>query len=448
VAVIRPVVPWYVRPRAKGTSARRVVLPLLVMAIVLSPNVTIRSGLYKPRGEDFILAVVAAVWVLGLPLKRRSMEPRADYAHGNLILTRIVAGMFYLAAISIGVGAIAYQQQVIFNDLMILPMIVRYWLVFQVGQWVVEETEQQVFLWALVVSLGISASIGILQHFNLLGINDWLTPLYVLDHMQIVGLQMVKLGLPGARVVGTHGDPRHYAYILVIGIGLCIAILLNLRRTAMQVMAILVLGLCLVATAFAASRTAVLSSVVVFLAAIVIQQRGFRGGVRLIGLLLVLVPVIALVSPAFESSTFQDRILDLDSTSFDTSLQARIRDFTMPFEQALESPILWVTGRGPSKAELRTDSHNDFGWYFNRFGLPGLLLYLSLIVYGLKLSLRAWRNLDDPARRTISMAASFSIVNWFLFAMAENIFKDPQLMALNMLLIGACVGVTRREQND
>jgi len=448
VTVIRPGAPGYVRPRAKETSVQRVVLALLVMAVVLAPNITIRTGMYSPRGEDLILVAVAAVWALTLPLKRRRMEPPVGFSHGNLILTRIMGGMFYGAVISIGVGTIAFQQQLVFNDWMILPMIARYWLIFQMGQWVGQETEQRVFLWAVMVSLGLSASIGVLQYFNLFGINDWLTPLYVMEHTRVVGLILLKLGLPGARVVGTHGDPRHYAYMLVVGIGLCIAILLNLRSKAIQMTAVVVLGLCLMAMAFTASRTAFLSSMVVFLVVIIIQLRGFGGGARLMGGLLVVATVIALASPALESSTFQDRVLDMDSRSFGSSSHARIRDLRTPFVLALESPIIWMTGRGPSKSEIRTDSHNDFGWYFYRFGLPGLLLYLLLIASGLKQSLRAWKYEADPVKRTISMVAFISMINWFLFAMAENIFKDPQLMSLNMLLIGACVGVSRMEQND
>lgn len=446
--MIRPVAPGYVKPRAKGTSVRRVVLALLVMAVVLSPNIKIRTGYYEPRGEDFILVAVAAVWALTLPLKRRRMEPLVGFSYGNLILTRIMAGMFCEAVISIGVGTIAFQQQLIFNDWMILPMMARYWLIFQVGQWVGQETEQQVFLGAVMISLGLSASIGILQYFNLFGINDWLTPLYVMEHMRIVGLQLVKLGLPGARVVGTHGDPRHYAYMLVVGIGLCIAILMNLRSKAIQMTAVLVLGLCLMAMAFTASRTAFLSGVVVFLVVIIIQRRGFGGGARLMGRLLVLATVIGLASPAFESSTFQDRVLSLDSRSFESSSHARIRDLTTPFESALESPIIWVTGRGPAKAEMRTSAHSDLGWYFYRFGLPGLLLYILLIVNGVKLGYHGWRHSADALNRTICMASFLLGIDWFIFAMGNATFKDPQLMALNMLLIGACVGVTRMEQDD
>lgn len=443
MTMIRQVTPEYIKPRAKGLSLKQGVLALLTLSIVLSPKFTIRTGFYTPQGADFILAGILAFWIITLPLKRRNQR-WAVVLPMNLTIPKILMGMLYMAVISIGVGTIAFQQRLIINDLMILPMIVRYGAIFFIGYyWAKDRTGRRVFLWALLIAIGLSAVVGVLQHYNLVGINDWLTPLYVSKNTRVVGLELVKLGLPGGRVLGTHGDPRHYAYILVVGVGLCMAILLHFRRGLIRQIAVVILGLSLMSLAFTASRTGVLSVLIVVLVAVWMQGRGNRRISRVIGPLIVALMVLAVAFPAFESQTFEDRVLTLGTTSYNTSLNARIRDLRLPFQRALESPIIWVTGRGPSKAGLRTDSHNDFGWYFYRFGLPGLLLYLSLLVSGFKGSLRGWWDAATPWNKTICLAALLLVANWFTFAMAENIFKDAQLMALNMLLLGAAAGCSR-----
>jgi O-antigen ligase len=436
----------HVGHQTKIMAPRRALIILLVVAVILSPSFKIREGFYEPRGEDFILVAFIMLWYVPTILAGRqgaTAHPYKTKTSASSPISAIFAAMFYVALISILAGTIVFQQQIIVNDWMILPMIIRYWMIFQVGQSIRQPTERHTYLWVLVISLGVSATVGVLQHFNLFGINDWLTPLYVLPHMKIVGLEMVKLGLPGARVVGTNGDPRHYAYILVVGTALCLAILLNSLERRAQITAVMVLGLCLMGIAFSASRTAALNVIIVFFVAIVIQRPGLGGATKLLGALLVIVLLLAMVSSMSGSSVLQERVVNIDDSSYDRSLYARERDLMQPLRSGLENPVIWLTGRGPSKAVLRTDSHNDFGWYFQRFGLPGLFLYLWLLIYSLRLTLRAWRKEAAPLERVVIMLACFSIVNWFIFAMAENIFKDPQLMALNMLLLGTFAGITR-----
>lgn len=447
MTVIQSGLSEHVRLRTRRAPIRWAVIVAMIVVVVLSPEFIVRRGLYKPRLEDFILLTVAAVWFLRLPSRRLDAEPLIDGPPGNLVLTRIMVGLFYFATISIGVGTIAFQQPLIINDWMVLPMFARYWLTLQVGHWAREKMGQQVFLWALLLSLGLSGGVGVLQHFNLLGINDWLTPRYVHETQEIIGLELVRLGHPSGRVVGTHGEPRHYAYMMVVSVGLSSAILANLRARLIRATALVVLGISLAATAFTASRSATLSILIVSITATAMQLRKPRGIAKSMSLLTVIVVVVALGSQMFAFTAFEDRVMHLQSRSFQRSLHARIRDLREPFERALESPLIWLTGRGPSKAVMRTDSHNDFGWYFHRYGLPGLLLYVLLIFQTLKLSLQTCNREVDPLRRTISMLTFLTGINWLLFAMAENILKDSQLMSLNMLIIGACLGVNRTEQD-
>jgi len=136
----------------------------------------------------------------------------------------------------------------------------------------------------------------------------------------------------------------------------------------------------------------------------------------------------------YTTQGFDERVLDTDS--YGTSMSARQRDLLHPFSDALDNPIIFLVGRGPSKAVMRTDSHNDFGWYFHRFGLPGLGFYLLLLYYGMKQARLLYRKAASRYEQAVCMASLLVTVNWVFFALAENIFKDSQLMAVNMFFLG------------
>jgi hypothetical protein len=419
----------------RGIRVKQVVLTLVTFAIVLTPEFTLLPGFYKPRGEDFILVLVLPFLVIHLRTLNRPRSEWFFYSSGY-VYQKILLGMLVFTVISIGVGTIALQQNLILNDWMILPMIARLIAIFIIGQWARELKVYRVFIWILVISLGLSALVGILQYHNLLGINNWFTPLYVHENMRLVGLELVKRGHIGARVVGTHGDARRFGYILVVGIGLCISILTNIRKNAIRWVASVVLIMCMFTIPYTASRTPFLSAGFVTLVAIYFVGRNTRNISKAIGIIIVILIVFALVFPAFRTESFTTRVLRLDTVSFTHSVTARTRDLREILRHAFRNPIIWLTGRGPSKAAVRTDAHGDIAWYFYRFGLPGLTLYFLLIFNGFKFARQSFSNTEDPWGKTVSMAAFLLVLTWFIFFLVEDIFKDAQIMALNMLLIG------------
>jgi hypothetical protein len=414
-----------------------------VMATVLLPNITIRQNLPRLRFEDFIVVAVVVASLLERISKRR---PIIEYSPWNAKMTRVMLGMLYVTILSICIGANAFQQPLIFNDFMILVGIVRYWLILQVGR-ELGAAERRTFFWALVVGLGLSALVGVLQYFNLLGINYWLTPYYAKGSQAHAQLYMVRRGIGLGRVGGTHGDSRHYGYILVVGMGLYLAILAHLRHRGLRLLTVALLVLCLMSAVFTASRRTALSSVVLIFASVMFIRQGRDRVKILIGLVIVLAIAGTLLLPRIEGTTFEQRVLNPGRYSFSISSNARVRDLVRPFQLALEHPIIWLIGRGPSKAVVRTDSHNDFGWHFYRFGLPGLILYLLMIVYVGKIGLDAYRAADGPIEQAIGTATILLSLNWFIFAMAENMFKQSQLMGLNMWLVGVAIGIIRTRRD-
>jgi len=131
-----------------------------------------------------------------------------------------------------------------------------------------------------------------------------------------------------------------------------------------------------------------------------------------------------------------DPVFRRDTESYQHSQSGRIRDFLMPLREALGDPAIFVIGRGPAKSAMRTDSHNDYGWYFHRFGLMGLGFYLLLLYWGLRLGYRRFVRTTDPLDQSIAMTGVLAVVTWAMFAMAESLWKDPQIMTVTMFLYG------------
>ena len=107
-----------------------------------------------------------------------------------------------------------------------------------------------------------------------------------------------------------------------------------------------------------------------------------------------------------------------DTESFDNSYSARLRDFIQPFTMIFADPTSFFFGRGPLKSVIRTDSHNGFTWFWLRFGLIGLVLYLRNIAFFLR-------------QVTFLQREKYLILTtWLLFEFGNNIFKDVQSICL------------------
>jgi hypothetical protein len=411
---------------------KQILAGAFLLLTVLTPNMRVLPGLPTFRGEDLVVALLLGSGILALLSGGGARLTLRDP------ITRSFRFMAVIVVVSIAGSVLVFGNPLILNDGMILPMLLKYWIVFRLAQSLVDHRSRLFALWAGLIAVTMSAVVGILQYHSLFGVNDWLTPRYIGDQVTNVAVEEEESGeTVWSRVVGTHGDPRHFGYMLVAGIGAGVSLLSQRVTKGARLLSLLAIGVCVVATIYTLSRTAVLSLAVTVLACMVLHARGSgKSGSKTLVLALVLAGLIIGVFEIFSTSGFESRVLDTETDSFDSSAYARHRDLVTPFRDAMKNPMIFLIGRGPSKAVMRTDSHNDFGWYFHRFGLPGLGFYLLLLYRGLSVSYRAYRATPFPGEKAVFMAAFLVAVNWAVFAMAENIFKDPQLMALNMFFVG------------
>jgi hypothetical protein len=400
----------------------------LIFLAFLSPSFQVAAGLPVVRLEDAILVVFLVALCVRPGFWLRKL-PRG----GKDKITIAFAIMMGVALLSIGASGL--RGPIVLNDFMILPMIFKYWLIYKLAQSVVEPRTRLYCLYALAVAVAISAMIGILEFHNIAGVNNWLAPLYEKGAAAQYAYDEVEEVL-SRRVGGTHGDPRHFGFLLVTGLAVCGSLYLYTRRQTERVLSVCVAGLCLIALIYTMSRTPMLTTVIIAVTALVIYHRVKGIHARMLVWLLLVGVLVGGVFFCFSTGAFKERVFRTDTDSYQTSAYARKRDFIRPFAAVLEDPSLILLGKGPSKANTRTSGHNDVGWYFQRFGLPGLAFYLFLFWYGIKRAHLVFKRTPWPNEQAIHMAALLIFLNWLVFIMAENIFKDSQMMAVNMFFMG------------
>jgi len=315
-------------------------------------------------------------------------------------------------------------------------MLFRYYLIFCVGRSLAGPAARAVFWKVALPAFVLCACVGIAQQFNLFGASERLATLYGAPSM----FYATEGGVLEERTGGTHGDARRFGMLLCYGVAVALPVVLLWIRPRVRLAAGALLVALLVALLGTMSRTPVYTCAGIVVVGLLVRYRTNVGPVAL-GLLLS-VGALALIFGQYRAfsgdraEAFVDRVFRRDTKSYQYSQQARIRDFLRPLREALDDPAIFVIGRGPAKSAMRTDAHGDYGWYFHRFGLMGLGFYLLLLYWGLRLAYRRFARATDPMEQSIALTGLLAVVTWALFALAEDVWKDGQVMTVTMFLYG------------
>jgi len=201
-----------------------------------------------------------------------------------------------------------------------------------------------------------------------------------------------------------------------------------------------VLALCLLGMIFSVSRTAFLAVFLQFAIGTYLYVRKTSNMVVPLvgGIAFVIILVINWSRFATESES--ERLLMGAGKVIETSGYARVRDFKEPFVKSLDNPVILVTGMGPAKAVLPGSEHNEIGWVTLRYGLGGLFVYASVVFWSSRRGLWFYRITRSGDEGRVAMFFVLTLSVWCVYAMAESIFKLPQVMSINMLVVGMIFG--------
>jgi hypothetical protein len=411
-----------------------VLFPIVAILAVMAPDLRVSRSLSVARPEDLVL-----VWfVLSGGVRSFKDDP----------LVRSFLYMTMVASFAIIGSMVFWGQPVVVNDFMVLPMLAKYWIAFRLGLSITDSRQALRGLWVISLALAASAAVGIMQYHDTMGINTWLTPHYFVRASTLHWMDdgdFLKYSVT-SRAVGLQGDPRHFGCTLVMGVAMVMSLFLVTPARRARGILIVVVVVFLTAMIYTLSRTTLFSLIVVLAVGLLYMRLARYGG----GLaLVVLIAALGWMSVSqFGTKSFSERVLDTEAESFQTSLHARQRDLKAPFVDAIDDPLIFIIGRGPSKAVLRTSSHNDFAWYLHRFGLLGLGFYVSLLARGSAKAMAILRAPGAQITRAVGLAGLLVMVNWAVFAMAESMFKNVRIMTLNMLVLGLLMSVRQMSYRD
>jgi len=407
----------------------KIVLAAVIFLAFLSPSFRVSENLPEMRGEDLIIG--AMVIYMALSGSRKRQVGSRDK------ITKAYVFMGFMVIVSISGSVIFFGEELSFADWMILPLLFRQWVVFRIARSAADGGLKSFCLKIILIACGISAVVGIMQRHNTVGVNEWLTPHYVSGAMTSVSMEMLIIERAEGRVSGTNGDPRHYGYLLVAGIATSLACVLNLtKHSRMKMLSLLVAALAFTSIIYTLSRTTIISLLVVLAGAVYLVFQRRHQLSKVLPTVLVVGAIGVSIYVTITTDAFEDRVLNIDTQSYEYHSYARKRDLVTPFSDAMDNPAIWIIGRGPSKSSLRQSTHNDFGWMFHRFGLPGLGFYVFLLWSALTGSRRLYIAAKTGDDRAVTMAVFLGTLVWLVFSQAESVFKDTQLMVISMFFLG------------
>ncbi|MDM8553308.1 hypothetical protein QUF75_01070 [Desulfococcaceae bacterium HSG7] len=401
-------------------------LPILFASIMLSPNFKIISALPVFRFEDFMIVLFFALHFL------KSIKGAQRKAYPSPI-NKVFKLLFFFMALSISMTELVHGIPIIMRDWFILPQLIKYWLIFLLVKSIdIDEKKSKNFAYGILLVGAVMAFISFCQYFNLLGVNTWLTPIYQESEDAINSL-IHRYG--GSRVSGTSGNPNIFGYFIVCTTACIAGFLLHCPNRTSNTLYWLILCFISIASLFTLSRTVIATMFLVNGTLIYFTIKYHKGGrAKVFNFFLAAGLAAFLFFNFFRTEGFIYRV-SIENLQTRGSYHARKRDFVQPFKKSLDSVALTILGQGPSKATLRTDSHNDYGWFFQRFGIVGLLLYVSLIVFPLKRAIRLYRFSTLWWQKFLSIASILVICNWALNGMALSFFKMPQMMSCSTFFI-------------
>ncbi len=369
---------------------------------ILSPGIFISSSLPIVRPE-FILSVFFFLYDFKLKI---------DY-NSRILILLIPFVLLTLANSYLIIGI-----EFFFKDFMILFQIISYLIVYSVlSKYLNLSKDKGKTLDFFLFFCTISSIFSFLQVNNTLGVNEWLSILYV----DIEAFDVFEVGIDYThldRVIGTVGDSRHFGMLLAFAI----LAAFSARRESKPLL-LLQLLICFYALLLTGSRTAIVCAMLVTLLWFIFfpSKKGTRFFLIIFGL------VVVLTGQNYGLIDFEMRVFQFSDDSYDVSLAARQRDNVEFFSMVFKDPAMLFFGMGPAKNILPGSEHSDFGWFLIRFGTIGCLLYVLLIFKGLLKNISLFF-VSDSSNKNVVFACIVSVFIWLIFCFSESIFKNSQLM--------------------
>jgi len=405
-----------------GVIVLKQVIPLLLTVSILFPYIRLPGPIPDVRPE-FIIALIAWCLIIlssistGKPIHLRYCNVYKWFAIFAIV---IMLSITYIALVN--------NQMPIWRDFWEIVKLLLYFIIFVLvsSQRITHNDLRRYYKLALIVFL-ISACFGFLQYINFAGINELISPYYA--PTQIRGL------LVHGRITGTTPNPNEFGALMVLAASLALSGALVYREWKLRLFcwfSLLIYGIALLLTL---SRT---SLVCLFIASIIIiflfyKEKGLKGNFKrlfplvLLGFLIII--VLLQVLPEKALARFSELLYFTEAPSW----QARVGKWKTHYDIWLGSPLF---GWGPGKAEMSTIVDNEWLLILRRYGLFGLISFISLFGCLYNGLFRIGRDNPETSVIALTVALRGTLISYSLYMMLASVYHSMQLMPILLLLLG------------
>lgn len=404
----------------KGNVGLNQFVLILIPTIVLSPMIDV-PGIIGIRLDDLWLAFGAIVYITKVAFTNQKFEFKLPRYSTMFII--------FIAWITISIFISSFKEPYFYSNrdwLEVYKNLKLLLIIVIANQIIINKTLIDKIFNVILFSLSASALFGIMQYFNLAGINSWLTP-HFLAESQIKGLEV------HGRIVGTYANPNVFGTAMLVGIGLSIGRFFQIFKLRYLFLALMFL----VATFLTLSRTSLIACFILIF--IISFQSIWKSRNKLLTLAsFIFIPIIGLIALKTAPEKLFFRAQNLNNLSEDASFQGRLDIWRRIFNERTLPNI--YTGTGPV-SNLRITYDNEWLMIMTLYGIVGLILLLTwfYIIY------RNLGKLDYQINGSYIIALRSIMVVYGISMFMEPVFQQLQLMPLIALMIGVLLNSSNKK---
>lgn len=378
------------------------------------------------RVEELIIFLI-------LPLFFFFRERKFEDRYLNYFLYSLIA-LSTTIIFSINYGKYFLGVPTSLNDYFEVLKVIKFFIaVFIVSRLNLTNDDIYKLLYVIIFSFILSAVIGLMQFYGILGFERITAPYYAMDRIYDIH----------NRMMGTFFNPNTYGTALTIGVVVVLALSFyekNYRKKTGLIAIAVILSFTIALTQ---SRTAV---VVLFMAIILLTALNFIKKQFTVKHLLIIIgvfTVLMLVIVSLLADQILTRFMTLGEIGEDMSFQMRLLAWYLNLTIFSESMVF---GWGPAKLIHTTIVDSEYILILRRYGIVGFSIYI--LVYFIPL-IRAFVLQKMKGIREIMGQIIFTATFVFLIGNITNpLFHEIQYMGMWAILIGMFFAIPLIVEND
>lgn len=255
---------------------------------------------------------------------------------------------------------------------------------------------------------------NLLHYFNIFGFNEAIEPFYAynLEHLTYFGYD--SLGNPGTkRMIGTAGNPNVNGVLFLFFTAYFLSKLDTKKINKYSIL----LALSIIGLILCQSRTSLVAAIVILILNFLLKKHTLKN----ISLIAIIIGAAVLTAIIFSNLSLDYYANTHIKPQDNNSLRGRFEVWQYLFEMVKEKPVF---GYGPYKQYFYQNeiySESEYILYLWRYGIIGLLMYITWIIIPL------WKNLKAAAENRFYILIAVAIM---ITAITNNPLTNQMILPL------------------